>query len=182
MPNLYRRSRSFPSGSRNKRKTFWFASADVAGLTNLAAATIVVDQAVSKVAIDAGPGYPMTIVRTRGSVWIKTDQVANSEQPFGGFGFAVVGEEARAAGAGSLPGPILDEDSGQWFVHGFFAQALVVVSQTSIHHDGFVRTDFDSKAMRKVEENEAIVVMLENASSGHGLSYIIKFRMLLKLH
>ncbi len=76
-----------------------------------------------------------------------------------------------------MPTPITDEGSELFFVYQafqtFFATGQGVVWQ---------RYDFESKAMRKFEDGEAIVVTLENALAAFGLEYLLKFRLLLKLH
>jgi len=41
---------------------------------------------------------------------------------------------------------------------------------------------FDSRAMRKVEDGQDIVSVAENASGSAGLTYVAKYRMLVKLH
>ncbi len=41
---------------------------------------------------------------------------------------------------------------------------------------------FDSKAQRKVREGDTIGVVLENSAASHGMTYMLMFRMLVKLH
>ena len=45
----------------------------------------------------------------------------------------------------------------------------------------YVQT-FDFRSMRKIEDQQAIVVSIENASAAEGAQYVMKFRMLFKLH
>ena len=79
-----------------------------------------------------------------------------------------------------MPAPIANEDSDLWFVwQPFFATAGTSSASQS---DGWRLFPFDSKAQRKVEEGDDIAVMLENAHATAGLEYILKFRMLVKLH
>jgi len=165
--------RQFSSGPR--RMTQWAGSVDSTTSQTLAAGASVLDQSLSQATL--GQLVPATVVRTRGNLWITSDQTSANEQGFGALGMAVVTEQARVAGVGSIPTPITNEANEQWFVWesflGYFATG---------QGETWQRYQFDSKAQRKVQEGDAIVVTLENASALFGLEYIIKFRMLLKLH
>ncbi len=152
--------------------TEWAASLDSDTAQVLAAGAFILDQSL------LAPGLvPSTIVRVRGTLWVASDQASASEEPFGALGFSVVSDPARLIGITALPTPITDEGSELFFVYQafqtFFATGQGVVWQ---------RYDFESKAMRKFEDGEAIVVTLENASAAFGLEYLLKFRLLLKLH
>ncbi len=93
----------------------------------------------------------------------------------------VVSEPARIVGVTAVPAPILDEDSDLFFVYQPVVSDILVA--TAVGHAQAGRVfEFDSRAQRKVEDGQAIVVSLENASAAHGAQYIVKFRMLLKLH
>ena len=159
-----------------RRSSDWAASADITGITALAASGVVLDQTLASTLLLGGAG---TIVRTRGSVWVSTDQTANTEAPFGAIGFAVVTTQAAAIGVTAIPTPITDETSDQFFVYESFLSGIIVSSAVSIMNP-WMEYKFDSKAMRKVEADQTIVVALENASSSAGLQYVVKFRMLIK--
>jgi len=154
--------------------TQWAGSANSTGAQVLAASSAVLDQDLSQAAL--ADVQPCTIVRTRGTLWVASDQASASEEPFGALGMEVVTEQARVAGVTAIPTPISQEANEQWFLwepfQAYFATGQGVVWQ---------RYEFDSKAQRKVQEGDAVVVVLENASVV-GLEFIIKFRMLLKLH
>jgi len=161
------------SGSR--RATQWLGSANDTDVTLLAAATAVLDQSFAF-------GEPATIVRTRGSLWVASDQSIASEFPFGALGMAVVTDQAFAAGAASIPAPYTESDADTFFLWESFATGLVFKSGVGTESQPWARTDFDSKAMRKVDDNSTAVVMLENGSATDGLQFIITFRMLVMLH
>ena len=171
-----RRRGNFPVVRQGPRRlTEWLFSADSDATTLLGAGTAVLDQSVSGATIDEiGPA---TIVRTRGELWVASDQASSSEEPFGAMGFAVVSEQARVAGVTAVPTPITEEGSEKWFIWqswlAYFATGQGVTWQ---------RYSFDSKAMRKIADGDAIVVVLENASAVFGAEFILKFRMLVKLH
>ena len=121
------------------------------------------------------------MIRTVGSIWIRSDQQAASEDPFGALGAQVVSEKAVATGVTALPDPITQEADDRWFlykaVHGqiTFADATGFANTTE-------RYDFDSRAMRKVEDGEDVAFMIANASAGDGLVFVLKFRMLIKVN
>ncbi len=157
-----------------RRATQWLASADIGSAKALANDAAVLDQSFTS-------DQPFTIVRTRGSIWISTDQSAAGESPFGALGFAVVSDQAAAIGVTAIPTPQTDMASDLFFVHALFAQSFLFATASGFESTGFERTDFDSKAMRKVNENETIVVGVENAAAV-GMNYILQFRMLIKVH
>jgi len=165
--------RQFSSGPR--RMTQWAGSVDSTTAQVLAAATAVLDQSLSQATL--GQLVPATIVRTRGNLWVASDQASVSEELFGALGMVVVTEQARVAGVGSIPTPISEEANEQWFLWESF-QAYFATGQGVT----WQRYAFDSKAQRKLQEGDGIVVVLENAHATSGLEYIIKFRMLIKLH
>ncbi len=172
-----RNDHSFVSrGGGHKRATEWIASADVSDKTTLAAATAVLDQSFTQAQFSIfGPG---TIVRTRGTIWTSSDQIAASEEPFGAIGMMVVREQARAAGIASIPTPITEEFDDGFFVHGYWGGMAQQVTAASTRL--WYRYDFDSKAQRKVSPDDAVVVTMENASAADGVLYLMKFRMLFK--
>ncbi len=158
-----------------KRQTSWVASAALTDRSTLGAATAVLDQFFSIT-------EPVTVVRTRGTLWVASDQTAANESPFGALGFAVVTDQARAIGVTAVPTPTTDQPSDSffvwepWFADARFASGVGFAMRT------FYEYKFDSKAMRKVQESQDIVITIENASATDGALYILQFRMLLKLH
>ncbi len=162
-----------------RRKTEWIASSDITTIQTLAASTAVLDQILTAATVSSlGPA---TIVRTIGTLWVKTDQVAATEIPFGAMGMTVVSEQASVAGVASVPVPITDETSDLFFTYVPWAASLILADATGII-DGMQVYQFDSRAQRKVQDGDAVAVTLENASSVHGVGYVLKFRMLFKLH
>ena len=170
---------SIPMGVRRPRRaTEWLGSADVNAVSTLAASGVVLDQAFTQAQFNVLG--PVTIVRTRGILWVKSDQSAATEEPFGAMGMMVVTEQARVAGIGSLPTPITEEFDDGFFVHQFWQGGITVGSDIGVSNV-WHRYEFDSKAQRKVDSDDALVVTLENASASHGVRHILKFRILVKL-
>ncbi len=119
----------------------------------------------------SNPGIGETVRRTRGLISIMSDQQTVVEEQVGAFGMVVVTDLALAAGAASIPGPGTDASDDGWFVWVPFVQASegnvgvadppgLPVSQ---------RYEFDSKAMRRVEEGFVIAIMVENVHATMGL-------------
>ncbi len=168
------RSRVVARRGGNQRLTEWTSSADITDFTQLAAATAVLDSSLTQT-------EPMTMVRTRGSICVLSDQTAQSERPFGAYGIAVVSDQASAAGVASLPTPMADAVSDLWFVHGFFYAPMNTGTGSPVEVNNVSQTfEFDSKAMRRLSSDQTMVVVVENASASHGLFFAINFRMLLK--
>ncbi len=157
-----------------RRATEWIASTAETGTTALAASTSVLDQffAIAE---------QVTITRTRGSLWVKSDQLAATETVVAALGMAVVTDQAAAIGVTAVPTPITDQGSDSFFLWMPFAQSIVVSSAIGFDNQGFTRYDFDSKGQRKVQQDDSIVIVLEN-NSAVGLEFLLMFRMLVKLH
>ena len=170
----------FHTGRSSRRQTQWLASADATGVTTLAGAAKILDQSLTAAELTL---LPFTVVRVRGLIYVQSDQVAADEQQFGGVGMAVVSDLAIAAGVASIPDPITNEDSDLWFMHRFFSYGMLIGSGagTGVPTPNGTTFEFDSKAMRKVEEGSDIAVVLANATAA-GFRYWLKFRLLVKLH
>ena len=122
------------------------------------------------------PGIGETIRRSRGMLMIASDQSAAVEQQLGALGLVVVSDLALAAGAASIPGPVTDSSDDGWFVwQPFLANQAGASIQPSQSRAVF---DFDSKAMRRIEEGFGVAVMVENASALHGLNFWCAFSVL----
>ncbi len=177
MANRHRGGRSFRQGPR--RATSWIASTDQAVIIGIGGGNVLLNQSITGAQTD-GLG-PFTITRTIGSLWARSDQVIAAEEALLGIGMSVVTEQARAAGAGSIPAPFRDEDEEQFFVYAIaLASMQVAGTPGNFSGDSWARVDFDSRAQRKVQPGEAIVVVVENASTAFAVDFFVKFRMLIK--
>ena len=126
---------------------------------------------------------PFTIVRTRFFMQIESDQSIASELARGVTGMIVVTDQAVAAGSASVPGPVTDPDAGfhvyePWVNSFLFATAIGFQEPA-----GTTVPSADSKAMRKVGNNEDLAVVCENTSAGGiGVLLTMQGRILVKLH
>ncbi len=123
------------------------------------------------------PGISETVRRTRGLIAISSDQSAAVEEQVGAFGLMKVNDIAIAAGSSSIPGPVTDGSDDAWFVWVPFAQRSVA-SGANTSAIQTVMYEFDSKAMRTVEEGFGLAVMAENAHGTHGLNIQISMSLL----
>ena len=179
---MARRQFSRPLRQGQRRLTEWVQSADVTGGTVLAAGQCFLAQSIPEANLLSQGLLPSTIIRTRGVLWTSSDQDAANEEAFGAMSMAVTSEPARAAGVASLLCPILDEDADQFFVYQTWAGMNGGPSTGALFSRPWYTQVFDSKAQRKVVDGNAVVVVIENGSASAGAKFIIKLRMLFKLH
>ncbi len=161
--------RRFPArGGAPKRRSSWVGSADQ-GVVAVAGNASVILQSNATL-IDT------TIVRTRGILDVRPSTTGTSQQVLGAFGMLIVSDQAFAAGAGSVPGPWTDQDA-DWFVWEAISYLWEVTTDVG-RLLGPVR-HIDSKAMRKVNQNETVVVVYESQATAVNVGS--PFRMLVKL-
>ncbi len=150
-----------------------------AAFTNIPAASkVLLARFTAAQLLDQAPG---TLIRTRGLLSVKSDQVVAREDYEGAFGCAFVNETAGALGVTAIPGPstagsIFDG----WFVYQHFTGMLEF--GTAVGFDGRAVNHFpiDSKAMRKFDADESLVIMAENENAGNGCDLAFQARFLIK--
>jgi len=123
---------------------------------------------------------PFTVVRTRINFLFESDATGTSERTHGAVGLIVVKDQASAAGVASVPGPITDTD-GEWMMYQPLLTAFVfrsAVGANSPFGDQYV---VDSKAQRKVGNNEDLIQVAELTVAA-GAFLTSEGRMLIKLH
>ena len=152
--------RRFTSARRGSYRppTDW-SSVSNAGLTNIAATTKILVASFQVV------GSSHTVKRTRGLIHWKSDQLTASEYTIGAFGMCVVSEDAFAAGVASIPGPFSDASSDLWMVHQYVVSDMIFGTAVGFDSMGGRSYEIDSKAMRKVSEEERLVVVFENGAA-----------------
>ena len=122
---------------------------------------------------------PFTVVRVVGEAYLVSDQQAASEQQAVGFGFAVVSTQAVAIGITAIPTPFTDGGSELFFMYQAMLSSLGNASSTGVFQEG-TRYSFDQRAMRKVNEGQDIVIVLETAGISGGANIMTWARMLIK--
>ncbi len=145
----------------SRRLTQWVAPPDQ-GFIAVASATKVIISSLS-------PTEPLTVVRTRGMISVHPTAFSADLDVVGAVGIGVVSNDAFAAGVGSIPGPYDDGDWKQWFVWQSFAFHVEFGSAVGVNIES-VMIDVDSKAMRKVGQNETIVMVAESATGAYSIA------------
>ena len=112
-----------------------------------------------------------TIVRVRGRVCANLIQVAIVGAARVDYGIIIADDDAVAAGAASLPSPTTDLDA-EWL---WLGSAFLVGRDTTITNNtgGISRdiVDIDSKAMRRVKQNEQIVLVIFGTDLTGSMAY-----------
>ncbi len=173
-----RRSGLVLRGGRQRRQTRW---ADVTETVSVlaAASTAVISNVTSA---DFNALRPYTIVRVRGVLHLVSDQQAASEDYSAAFGIAVVSDQAAAIGVSAVPTPITDRGSDLWLVYEELASRFVFGSGVGFENAGGIFRQFDSRAMRKVEDGDQPTFVKETSSQSNGVRFYSAARLLIKLH
>ena len=169
-----RRSGLVLRGGKQRRETLWAFITPT--LTSMAASGGIITGTMNAALLAL---RPFTIVRTRGYLFLESDQAAAAELQVAAYAGAVVTEQALAIGVTAVPTPITDMGSDEFFLHQIIMadeSALTDVAKPG------VGVQFDSRAMRKVSESEELYFVAELSSIGSGLTIISAGRFLLKLH
>ena len=161
----------------SERQTSWFpidiTSTTVSSLGSILNSLTAAEQAKR----------PFTVVRTHLHYEMTSDQTAASENQIAGLGLAVVSDQASGIGNTAVPTPLADLGSDLWFVHELMFGDFLFGDATGFIDPSGVRGRIDSKAMRKVNDDEDIVVVAEaDTILGFGLILRVGGRILVKEH
>ena len=160
----------------SSRLNEWF-SAGLAPTTLSAGTTLLATLNAAALAL-----RPFTIVRTRMAICYTSDQAVASESSQGIFSMQVVTQAAASAGVASVPTP-LNETNADYFVYqaiGFDFSLATAVGFTR-EQGGNVFTAVDSKAMRKVGNDDDVAWVVQQRSA-IGAIIGLEGRFLVKLH
>jgi len=146
------RGRSFVQ-SKSARLTQWIGPADQGPIAVASGGATLIDSVAFN--------QPATIMRTRGYVGIRATNAGADATIVGAIGVAIVSEEAFLAGVASIPEPYTDADWGGWYVWRSFSFRHQFFDATGVLLEDF-GFEVDSKAMRKVAPNEALVFIGES--------------------
>ena len=161
-----------------RRQTLWVGLSEVDQV--LAAANTAVLTHSANAALLAL--RPFTIVRTHISWFCSSDQTGAQEVYQTALGFCVPTDQAVAIGVTAVPTPFTDLGSDMFLVHSISAGRFIFISGVGVHPTGGILTTIDSKAMRRVEDDSDIAVVIENSGVSLGSRNIIAGRVLVKLH
>ncbi len=159
-----------------RRETQWFAGTTTSnGLA--AASTAVLAASLNAAALAL---RPFTVIRTRGWVHMRSDQVAASELVVVHYGLAVVSDQAVGIGVTAVPTPATDNGSDLWFT--YVSGAVFENVDANVSGVDQLLIPIDSKAMRKVEDGQDVVAVVETDAQSLGAQATAFFRLLIKLH
>ena len=173
------------SPSRLPRRATQWAGTDEDGVTytTLAAGAKLLALVLTPTSAQAaGINAPFTIVRTRGLLSVRTDQTVATESIIGAIGIAIVNETAAALGVTAIPGSMSEPSWDGWFVHQMFIETWRFLTSAGFESRDSIQIPIDSKAMRKVQSDETMIVVIEGGSQGAGMQVAVNIRSLLKLH
>ncbi len=160
-----------------RRKTLWLAvphTLQILGASGTAVLTLSLNAAALAL-------RPFTVVRTRLKWLVESDQVAASENYVGNIGCAVVSDQAVGIGVTAVPTPATDLSSDKWFMIDQWEGSITFASGTGVRENWGNKT-LDSKAMRKVDQGEDLVLVVEAGLGGSGCAIQVSGRQLIKLH
>jgi len=162
-------------GGVMRRESRWLGIATVSSTLTAVGGVLQTSLAAASLAL-----RPFTVVRTHVSWLLESDNAAGAERQICGYGHAVVSDQAVTVGVSAIPTPITDQGSDLWYVYALLMGAGNI-SGTMSQRSGFTGT-IDSRAMRKVEDGQDIVTVVEFDAVGAGLVITVGGRDLIKLH
>ena len=157
----------------SRRQTTWFQFEPVAATLTAVGGTIFFTLNAAAIAL-----RPFTVVRTHFIYSVRSDQAAANEDQSGAVGIAVVSEEASTVGVTAVPTPSSNSASDLWLMHSYFGQSGSSVNSGRVGYNYAI----DSKAMRKVDQGQDLVVVAEITPVSDGMILLIGGRMLVKLN
>ncbi len=164
-------------GGSFRRETLWFVGLETRStIATLSTALLIGSLNAAALAL-----RPFTVIRTRGIWRLKSDQVAATEDQVAMLGHAVVSDQASAIGVTAVSTPSTDSNSDLFFQYNVLFNDFQLGSAVGAMQQG-TNQEIDSKAMRKVEEGEDMVITLETGSLSAGVIVSTFTRELIKLH
>ncbi len=173
-----RRSGLILRGGSMRRETQWLALDPVTN-TLAAGSTAVISNTMTAAELAL---RPFTVVRTIGIFSVESDQDAADEITQAGFGACVVSDQAVTVGVTAVPTPDTDRASDLWFMYVEAFARFQFLTAAGFHPHASVQKDFDSRAMRKVEEGSQIIFVKETSAIATGAIVRTAGRVLVKLH
>lgn len=174
-----RRAGSISRGRGPKRETSWLDVEPVIDAANGGIAVITHVMTAAELA-----KRPFTIVRSHLTCFLESDQAIAAEFYAAAIGICIVSSQAAAIGVTAVPTPLTDQASDLWLLHqnmagafGFFTAAGFNELNGSAH-----QYDIDSKAARKINDDQEAVIVMEASGVGEGVTLYTSGRILIKEH
>jgi len=105
-------------------------------------------------------GTSSTMFRARGELTANMDVAAADDGMVLGCGLIVLDDAVVAAGATAMPSPATDLNANWWW-HSFIGLRALATSNEGLAGGASGRILIDTKAMRKVKQNESIVLVVD---------------------
>ncbi len=177
MANRTFRSRR-PSVGGARRQTSWLSIDPVSTVVSTAGGTIT-----NQMSTEEKARRPFTIVRTHLTIAASSDQIIADEIQAACVGIAVVSDQAAAIGVTAVPTPDTDRASDLWFLHQDIMTDFTFITGVGIDASGGKMLVIDSKAMRKVNDDQDIVIVVEiDSGITNGVFFRLAGRLLIKEH
>ena len=161
-----------------RRETVWFQFTPAASSLATTGSAIFFTLNAAALAL-----RPFTVVRSHFLFSQRSDQLAVTEVSFVGYGIAVVSDQASAIGVTAVPTPITDLGSDLWLLHAMNFTDFIFSSAVGFEEHEAQNLRVDSKAMRKVDVGQDLVVVAESSSLSTDAKIVVMGgRMLVKLH
>jgi len=173
-----RKSGFISRGGVRRRETAWLGGVTVRS-TLAAGSTSILQSSLNAAALAS---RPFTVIRVRGVMFVKSDQAAANEFQDVAYGNAVVSDQAVAIGVTAVPTPDTDDASDLWFVYKRILNEMLFSDATGINSPYGIFGEFDSKAMRKIEDGQDLVEVVETGPLSSGVVVTTYARTLIKLH
>jgi len=140
-----------------KRSTFWEGGSTQFSIPT---ASVAVATVVTEAELENIPNP--TLIRIHGSVLISvTARTAAADSAVISMGMILQSAAAVTAGVGSMPLPFTDIGSA-WIWHRQVLVRSLIAPPNGTDLAGNVRITIDNKAMRKVNPNQALVMIVQN--------------------
>jgi len=178
LANRVRRSGRFIRGvAGTRRQSLWI---DVVGsaTTTTGGSGAVLTNSLNAAALAL---RPFTIIRSRGYIHIASDQAGAPENQAVAVAQCVVSDQASAIGVTAVPTPITDKGSDLFFMYQEVMAAGDSAAGAGMLGFGL---EYDSRAMRKVNDDQDFIVVLESALAAMTDGVVTRHsgRILVKLH
>ena len=171
-------ARKFHRAGKARRESMWIGITESNTVITIANGAVLVNLASAALLALR----PFTIVRTHIQWFLQSDNTGALEEYQTAFGIAVVSEQSSGIGITAIPTPFTDLGSDLWFLHHSNASQFTFVTGAGFDAALGLSMHIDSKAMRKVNDDQDVVFVLENSSLSNGTRSLTSGRMLIKLH
>ena len=101
-----------------------------------------------------------TVVRARGEIIISLDGPADGDKKIIGLGLKIMSDDQAGGATSSMASPITDADADWWW-HAFVPLQSQSATQDQALGDQVARVMVDTKAMRKVKQNQNVVLVVD---------------------